>query len=237
MALSALGKFAENIQGRILDGWIDLDGVRIDDEAVAYDGNLVVSVSGDKQAQIDANASFGVDTDGDGTVNETLTISSVAYDGGADQTDVTLASARSGDPTGNRVRYTGTTWQPLGHLQDVTINYSAVTQDADVAGRQKQIGMDVEASAVMQQTTAEEFSAVSGLTNPQGIGHTIKFVDRLTEQADVSTADGFEFVGILPSFDGEFDGSGEGSMFTISFNGRVFLAQFDGYDGTLKFDA
>lgn len=110
---------------------------------------------------------------------------------------------------------------PMGHLQDITISYSPVTQDADVKGREKQIAMDVEVTLVMQQTAQGEFQALTELVQPTGQGRTIKLVDRLTAKADVPTTTGHEFVNVFPMFEGEFDGSGEGSSFTVTFGGRV----------------
>ncbi|AUO79292.1 hypothetical protein [Salinibacter phage M31CR41-2] len=131
----------------------------------------------------------------------------------------------------------GTEWQPMGHLQDVTISFSPVTQDADVANRQKQIAADVEVTLVMQQTTDVEFAAMADLATPSGSGHKIKLVDRLTAQADVAAADGYTFENVLPRFEGEFDGSGEGSNFTAMFGGRVLIGQISApFTGTLTFD-
>ena len=111
----------------------------------------------------------------------------------------------------------------MGHLQDVTINLSAVTQDADTKGRQKQIAVDVEISLVMQQTTAEEFSAVSDAAQVSGKGTTIKCTSEPTSASNADSADGYEFVNVWPNVEGEFDGSGEGSMFTVSASGRVLV--------------
>lgn len=129
-----------------------------------------------------------------------------------------------------------TVWRPMGHLQDVTISFSPVTQDPDVAQREKQIAADVEATLVMQQTSNEEFDALTTLVTPSGSGRVIRLVDRLTKQANVGTADGYTFENVLPRFEGEFDGSGEGSNFTVTFGGRVLIGQLTPFDGTLTFD-
>jgi len=131
----------------------------------------------------------------------------------------------------------GLEWQPMGHLSDVTINASPVTQDADVAGREKQLAADMEVSMVLQQTTDTEFAAMADLATPSGSGHKIKLVDRLVVKADVGTADGYTFENVFPRFEGEFDGSGEGSNFTAMFGGRVLIGQLTPpFAGTFTFD-
>jgi hypothetical protein len=238
MALSNLNKLSENIEGRILDGFLDLQGTTVDDEVLGINGsNDVLYVEYDKTGAIRTSEPLEVDTDDDGTINASVAITGVNYNASEDRTEISLGSALSqAPPSGSLVRYTGDAWQPLGNLQDVNITFSPVTQDADVANRQKQIAADVEVTLVLQQTTLREFQAMNGLVTPRGSGHDLKLVDRLVARADVGTADGYTFENVLPRFEGEFDGSGEGSNFTIMFGGRVLIGQLASFDGTLTFD-
>jgi hypothetical protein len=68
----------------------------------------------------------------------------------------------------------GGTYESLGMLQDVTVNFSPVTQDDDTKGRGKMLAVDVEVSLVMQQTTNNEFGALADIATPTGKGHTLK---------------------------------------------------------------
>lgn len=129
----------------------------------------------------------------------------------------------------------GGTLQSLGALQDVTISFSPVTQDNDVKGRGKVLAVDVEVSLVMQQTTDEELSAVAEMAQPQGKGHTVKLTKTPTSEGSASGAPGYEFVNVFPRFEGEFDGSGEGSTFTVMLGGRVLPSELSD-PSTIKFD-
>jgi hypothetical protein len=127
------------------------------------------------------------------------------------------------------------TLQSLGILQDVTISFSPVTQDDDVKGRGKVLAVDIEVSLVMQQTTDNEFAALKDVVSPTGKGHTLKLTKTPTNESSADGADGYEFVNTFPRFEGEFDGSGEGSTFTVMFGGRVLPGQLDD-PSTIKFD-
>jgi hypothetical protein len=127
------------------------------------------------------------------------------------------------------------TLQSLGILQDVTISFSPVTQDDDVKGRGKVLAVDIEVSLVMQQTTDNEFAALKDVVSPTGKGHTLKLTKTPTKESSADGADGYEFVNTFPRFEGEFDGSGEGSTFTVMFGGRVLPGQLDD-PSTIRFD-
>ncbi|AUO79295.1 hypothetical protein [Salinibacter phage M31CR41-2] len=128
------------------------------------------------------------------------------------------------------------TLQSLGILQDATVSFSPVTQDADVANRQKVIAVDVEVNLVMQQTTDNELSALKDVVSPTGKGHTLKLTKTPTAEGSAASANGYEFVNTFPRFEGEFDGSGEGSTFTVMFGGRVLPSELSD-PSTIKFDA
>jgi hypothetical protein len=115
----------------------------------------------------------------------------------------------------------GGTYRSFGILQDVTITFDPVNQDADVAGREKQIAVDISFEIVMEQTADEEFGAVADLVQTSGKGDTVKLTKSKTDAGSAGSADGFEIQNIFLSVSGEFDGSGEGSMFTVTGEGRV----------------
>jgi hypothetical protein len=232
MAVADLQKAASRIKGRIMDGWVDLDGKPIQDEIVGVkdtdsDGNYEeVLLANDKTVQIDTASDLSVDTTGDGTLDTSVGISGATYDSANGQTVVTLSSAIPSDPTGNLAEYTGSTYQSLGHLQDITISYDPVNKDAGVAGREKQIAIDAEVTLVLEQTGDEEFAALSDMLNLEGLGLTFKATEEKVLRSNVDTANGFKFNNAFPSISGEFDGSGEGSSFTISFGGRIKAGDF-----------
>jgi len=130
----------------------------------------------------------------------------------------------------------GSSYYSLGALQDVTVSFSPVTQDADVAGREKTLAVDIDVTVVMQQTAANEFSALTDLVTPTGKGVTMKLTKTPTTASSAGSTAGYEFQNTFPSFEGEFDGSGEGSSFTVSFGGRVFPSDLSD-PSTIKFDA
>jgi hypothetical protein len=130
----------------------------------------------------------------------------------------------------------GGTMRSFGHLLDVSIDFSAVNQDADVAGRQKQIAVDVEASLVMEQTTNTEFDALADVAQPTGKGHVIKLTKEKVSASNASSTSGYKLQYVFPSFSGEFDGSGEGSNFTIQVEGRALIDDVRD-PSTIAFDA
>jgi hypothetical protein len=52
---------------------------------------------------------------------------------------------------------------------------------------------------------------------------------------NAGSASGYEFVNTFPRYEGEFDGSGEGSTFTVMFGGRVLPSELSD-PTTIKFD-
>jgi len=129
----------------------------------------------------------------------------------------------------------GGTYESLGMLQDVTVSFSPVTQDDDTKGRGKMLAVDVEVSLVMQQTTNNEFGALADIATPTGKGHTLKLTKSPTTEGNAGSASGYEFVNTFPRYEGEFDGSGEGSTFTVMFGGRVLPSELSD-PTTIKFD-
>lgn len=109
----------------------------------------------------------------------------------------------------------------FGVVRDVEVSLSEVTQDADVSGREKQLTSDIEVSFVMQQTAAEEFGAVQDIVASQGDGETIRATVEPASASNAGSVKAFEFENVFPNVSGTMNGSGEGSMFTVTFKGRV----------------
>lgn len=135
-----------------------------------------------------------------------------------------------------------TKYRDMGVIKDLTINLSSNSSDADVAGREKTLTITLEVQFVMQQTSANEFGAIQDITDPSGAGHTIVCTTQPhdTTAVDVSTKESFTFENVFPSVEGEINGSGEGSMFTVSFSGKVVpsdLAALPSTTETISIDA
>jgi hypothetical protein len=243
VALASFGKEAGNIIARLMDGFIDLSGALLREDIVRMndtdgDGNYEEAVlETDVTRQLKGGDDFDI-VDTDGVVQSNNTASSVSVNG-SDETVVVLGTAVSTDYSSGTYlgEFEGDTWQSLGHVQDVSPAFTPVTRDADVAGREKQVMVDVEATVVLEQTTGQAFEAVSEIVRPRGLGSTIKLTDQKTAYGNVGSADGLTFENVFPAFEGEFDGSGEGSTFTISIEGRVPIGQFTNFNGTLTLDA
>jgi hypothetical protein len=109
----------------------------------------------------------------------------------------------------------------FGIVRDVEVSLSEVTQDADVSGREKQLTSDIEVSFVMQQTAAEEFGAVQDIVASEGSGETIRATTEPASASSAGSVKAFEFENVFPNVSGTMNGSGEGSYFTVTFNGRV----------------
>lgn len=129
-----------------------------------------------------------------------------------------------------------TQWYPMGIVEDVSIEFSPITQNADVAGREKQLAVEFSVSMVLQQTAQEELANLKEVVTPVGSGATVKICASKTAAADVDTADGFEFGNVFPRFSGEINGQAEGSSFTVEFGGKVMLEAFDSFSGTISVD-
>ena len=99
----------------------------------------------------------------------------------------------------------GGTMRSFGHLLDVSIDFSAVNQDADVA-------------------------------QPTGKGHVIKLTKEKVSASNASSTSGYELQYVFPSYSGEFDGSGEGSNFTVQVEGRAVVDDVRD-PSTIAFDA
>lgn len=129
----------------------------------------------------------------------------------------------------------GSTYHSLGILQSVSVSFDPVTQEADVAGREKVIAVDVSVEVVMEQTADNEFGAVADLVQPTGKGDNVKLTKIPTAVADAGTADGYELINTFVAASGEINGNGEGSMFTVTAGGRVPVDEISD-PSTIKFD-
>jgi len=73
----------------------------------------------------------------------------------------------------------------------------------------------------MEQTASKEFGAIQDITDPPGEGHVIRCTEQPTTAANAGSASAFTFENVFPSVEGEIDGSGGDSMFSVSFSGKV----------------
>jgi len=127
------------------------------------------------------------------------------------------------------------TYQSFGVVKNVEVSLSEVTADADVAQREKQLAVDIEVSFDMEQTGDLEFTAVKDIVNASGNGHTIKTTNSPSSDG---TGPGMEFQNVFPNVSGTVNGSGEGSMFSVSFKGRVVPSKLDALpNGSVAFNA
>ncbi len=127
----------------------------------------------------------------------------------------------------------GVNWNDLGRMRDVNIEMTKVVSEKDQNGREKQLCMDVVANMVLTQTSDTEFDNLTFLTNPSGDGLWVKFTDDVaiegtTPTETVTAADGILFKGVLFTLDGTIDYSGNDSMFSLTFTGRISMTDLQG---------
>lgn len=132
----------------------------------------------------------------------------------------------------------GTTYFDFGRVKSLMLMAEPVNAEADTAGRELQIAVEVTLSGVITQTTDTEILNIKELQAIASNGLWMKFTSVFTNAAGAGAASGYLFKNVLPSFGLEIKFDNTESSITFTAKGRVSVDDFSdlGSTQTLTFD-
>jgi len=114
---------------------------------------------------------------------------------------------------------THSAWRNAGEVRDVRVSFKPVSTSKSTRGSVKQVGVQMEVSFVMMQTSDTEITNIPTILRENANGTTIKFTNK---PKDASSVAGWVFLDASLEFEGELPFDGSESM--VSFK---FTAEFD----------
>lgn len=132
----------------------------------------------------------------------------------------------------------GTTYFDFGRVKLLKLMGEAVNAEADTAGRELMLAVDVTLTGVITQTSNAEILNIKELQAIANNGVWLKFTSIFTNAAGAGAADGYLFKNVLPTFMVEIVFDNTESSITFTAKGRVSVDDFAdiGSTQTLTFD-
>jgi hypothetical protein len=183
----------------------------------------IITVTGDMRTVLKVGSTVVIS--GATNINGTYTVASMTYDAGNNRTAITMVETLPG-ATANGVA-TATDFVNVGTIRDGSADFEVIETGPDSSGRSTELGLNLSLSAVLQQTSDADLSALDISDELVDVLFTAAIQTGDVKEIDLTAAalNGVVLYGVLVNTSGTLNFNGEQSEIRISIPTRIGKAQ------------